>query len=162
MFKLISDTLTPNIDKVSRRLGTEPAKFMTRMLKFAKGKAKLYARGSGGNNRTGDLVRGIGYRVYKKSGRGILFSFAAGNSGKMSNYALWVNKDIPISSGKETKYFAANQGLIYYGQNGAKSPSGKNIHWNIGAKMGFFTQALIDTERVFKKQQSQLIERILI
>ena len=100
MIRIISDTLTPSIDKVAKKLETTPSSFVKRMLKFAKGRAQYYARGKGGGHRTGDLVRGIGYRVYKKSGKGILFSFARGNSSKMGNYAVWVNKDIPISHTK--------------------------------------------------------------
>lgn len=160
MITIISDTLSPKINQVAKKLETEPSKFIERMLKFARGRARLYARGKGGSNRTHKLERGIGYRVYKKSGKGILFAFARGNSSKLQNYALWVNKDIPIRpDGK--RYFKSGQGYIYYGQKGVKSPSGKEINWNLGTVQGFFTQALIDTNKMFEKHKSQVVSRIL-
>jgi hypothetical protein len=93
------DTITPKLKRVQKKLSPTTAKQVEKILKYGKARAKFYAQ----SDKTQNLADGIGYRVYKKTGKGTLFSMAVSPSG--FPYNLFVNLMIPISTERKSKYY---------------------------------------------------------
>lgn len=150
MIKIIADTITPNLHKIRKKLPTTVHKKLKKILKYGKAKAKEYAT----SDKSGNLRKGIGYRIFKKKGYGYLFSIAEGFSG--FPYNLWVNRTVPIIG--RYPYFKDGQTIVY-GKEGYKSPSSKPIRWTV--KAGFFDLAVKDMKKMAKKELPTLWREVL-
>lgn len=157
MLIITKDTITPTLNRISKKLQEKSKQLLRRVLQYGKRQAKMYASKSA---YTGELARNIGYRTYPKNGYGYIFSVAMGKRTGFP-YHLFVNKQLEIntsSEGFKNKYFGKGQGNIRYGQMGVKTISGKPINWRIrtGTKLGYFDQARKDMEKMFVKEMNKL------
>ena len=139
MIKVTIDTITPKLRKVRTRLPTSVHKILKETLQYGKSQAKMYVKGQP----SGDISKGIGYRLFKKKGYGYLFSIASGKKTGFP-YNLWVNRTIPITGA--WPYFNGTQQIVYGGSY--RSPSGKPINWRMTP--GYFDLAQKDMARKLK------------
>jgi len=148
-----TDTLTPKLKRVRKRLPKTVAREVKRMLMYGKKQAQKYATG---DTQTKQLRKAIMYRVYKNRGKGELISYATGYSSGFP-YNLWVNRNIPILA--KYPFFANNQGYIYYGKSGVRTPSGRNVTWRVTP--GFFDRAWIDMRKRFPSTMKRIMKGVI-
>jgi len=154
---ITKDTLTPAVRRIRKRIPKAVHKHILRLMQYGKKKAQYYATNIKGSS-TGDLRKGIFFRVYGKTGRAELSSVATGYNG--FPYNLWVNRDITING--KYPYFKSGQGKIRYGDSGVLAPNNQQVNWGVmrAGKMGFFNQAFIDMRRRFPKTGANILRDI--